>query len=282
MAVLRFVSVHYRRAFFINNWPFYGFKYDQYQGDLKTMPYKNFINYVNQHQGLTFWAHPEQEYINIIDGVRVETRDYTNDLLRLDNYTGFTIFYGGYDKVGCIGCLWDEMLKEHCRGQRKAPIWAIAGLTFSEEEDLEDYLKNLRTILLVPYLHKNEVFQALKQGSMYVIRGKDAWRFLLDEFSVQDAQAGIKKTMGQTLKSSGKTKLKIKGHFLRGQDRLFNIQLIRDGAVIKTFEATSPFDISYQDEYTEDKNKIYYRLEIQSEDLLIITNPIFVERRVKI
>jgi len=261
--------------FFINNWPFYGVKYDQYHGDLRIMPYQNFIDYINRHGGLTFWAHPEAEYIQNIEGIKIETREHTSDLIQTDNYTGFAIFYEGYNKVGLPSGLWDAVLKQYCAGKRKAPIWAIGGLSFESAGDLSGYMNNLRTIFLVPKLNKQEVLKALRQGRMYVVRGKDASQFALDKFIITDTVTNNGVTIGEKIFLSDKPKIEIGGHFLNGQRQAFKIKLIRNGSVIKTFEVTSPFEITYQDEYNAKDNGSYYRVEMRSEVILLITNPIF-------
>ena len=93
--------------FLANSYPFCDFKFDQYKGNLGIMPYQNFIDYVKQHGGLTFWVHPEAENISKIDGVSIETREHTHNLIQAHGYTGFAVFYEGYNKVGIPTGLWD-------------------------------------------------------------------------------------------------------------------------------------------------------------------------------
>ncbi len=270
---LMFIGV----IFSLNNFPFRGIKYDQYHGDRDVMPYQDLINYVNQKSGLTFWAHPETKNVEKIGIVGVETREHTEDLLKSFDYTGFAVFYEGYKKIGLPGGIWDELLKQYCSGQRKSSVWAIAGLSFDQTGDLNEYLKDLRTVLLMRRLGGDEALAALKQGKMYVLRGKSSSQFILDAFTARGILGGIKKTMGDEIKINQGVQLGIKGHFLDGQDKLFKIKLIRNGDIIKIFEVSSPFDISYQDEYADkDSKKIYYRVEAQCEGVSLITNPIFV------
>jgi hypothetical protein len=67
------------------------------------------------------------------------------------------------------------------------------------------------------------------------------------------------------------------------KERNFNIDLIRNGTVIKTFEADGSVDIAYDDDYYNPNEKIYYRLAIDTSYLFrgIITNPIFVQFKEK-
>jgi hypothetical protein len=265
--------------FFLNNYPFCEFKFNQYQGDLGIMPYQNFIDYVNQRGGVTFWAHPEAEYIQKRGRVSIETRAHTGDLLEAKDYTGFAVFYEGYKKVGHPGGIWDDVLLQYCQGKRKSPIWAIAGLSYDQTGELSNRMKALRTVFLVPELNKAAVLEALKKGRMYAVKGGKSSQFILDRFIVTDSSTSAYAIMGEEIKLKGKPVIEISGQFLNNLKRNIEIKLIRNGQIIKTFEVSSPFDISYQDDYEARQGKIYYRLEIESAGLLLVTNPIFVLKR---
>jgi hypothetical protein len=196
--------------------------------------------------------------------------------LQTHDYTGFAIFYEGYEKVGLPQGLWDKILNQYCQGKRSKPVWAIGTLAFDSGGNLDQELKNLRTVLLVPVLNKEEVYNSLKKGRTYVTMGKDAEQFLLDDFSIKDSDSGQKKIMGEELILHGMPQIRIKGNILRGQGRVFKIQLIKNGTVIKRFDAPAVFDITYQDPESTDSS--YYRVEIESAGLKVITNPIFVKK----
>ncbi|MEW6075706.1 MAG: hypothetical protein AB1530_05315 [Candidatus Omnitrophota bacterium] len=269
--------------FTYNNFLVCPLKFTQYQSSAGVAPYQHLIDYVKQQGGLTFWAHPEAENRQDLGMLEVETREYTGDLMRTEGYTGFAVFYEGYKKIGCAGCAWDELLVSYCKGTRNTPVWAIGGLSFDESGSLEEYLKDLRTVLLVRRLSKEEVLGALASGRMYVARGSNSGGFVLDEFSVKATPSnGLQqRTMGETLALKGRTAvIIIKGRFLHGQEFPLKIQLIKDAKVIKTFEAASSFDIEYLDETSRGEGKkSYYRVEFQGRDLTAITNPIFTDTR---
>jgi hypothetical protein len=98
----------------------------------------------------------------------------------------------------------------------------------------------------------------------------------LDKFIITDTVTNNGATIGDKIFLSDKPKIEIGGHFLNGQRQAFKIKLIRNGSVIKTFEVTSPFEITYQDEYNAKDSRSYYRVEMRSEDILVVTNPVFV------
>ncbi|MFA6216175.1 MAG: hypothetical protein WDL87_00775 [Candidatus Omnitrophota bacterium] len=259
-----------------NNYPFRDSKFTQYQGGRGIMPYQNFIDYVKGHGGVTFWSHPEAENTQKVGWVKVETLSHEHDLYMAKDYTGFSVFYEGYEKIGIAGGIWDEVLSQYCRGARLSPVWAIAGLSFDADGDLSEALKDLRTVFLLHAPGKSEVLQALKRGSMYVSRGRNSSQFSLDSFMIIDAQTQTKGVMGETLASSGNIGIVLKGHFLNGQAQPFRIKLISNGKVIRSFETQGPvFDILFNT-FADNKIRSYFRAEVESPGLACLTNPIFV------
>ena len=265
-------------VFLANNFPFRFYSFDQYQRQAGIKPYQDYIDYVNQHSALSFWAHPEASNVEKEGAVSIRTEEHSRDLLLSRDYTGFAIFFEGFKTVGKIGGIWDSLLKDYCAGKRNKPVWAIGALSFDSSGNLEDYLKDLKTVLLVDALNQEECLKALKTGRMYTALGRNSAKFILDKFSVSDPQAGIEKIMGQKLDTLKNPQIRIKVDFLNGQLKLFKIKLIRNGKLINTFEAASPVDIVYLDEQAPEAGSFYYRLEIQGPDVVAITNPIFVKK----
>ena len=265
--------------FFVNNWPFRAVTFDQYHGDRGIMPYQKFIDYVRQREGLTFWAHPEAAQTRRLGCVDIKTKKYTSDLRETQNYTGFAIFPDGYKEIGFPGGLWDEILGEYCRGERLRPAWAIGELDFHYRRDLSARIKNVRNILLVKAVSYPEIMQALREGRIYAMQGKRSAEFVLDTFAVRDSATDIEKTMGQELSLTGMPELRIRGHFLNNQIQNVQIKLIHNGKVIKVYEVPAPFDIRYEGRRSHKNIKDYYRLQIRTQGLLLITNPLFVSSK---
>ncbi len=264
--------------FLFNNYPFCDLKFDQYRGDLGIMPYQNFIDYVNKKGGVTFWAHPEAEYITEHNGIGIETGAHTDYLLKASNYTGFAMFYESYRRVAAPGGVWDKVLTEYCQGRRQAPIWVIGALGLDTEDDLNKYLQDLRTIFLVPEVNTEEALRALKKGRMYVVRGKDSANFIMDEFTIRDANTDEGVIMGQELRLKTTPQIIIKGHFLDGGKRRCKIRIIKNGQITRTLDGYSPLEIIYSD-FEQISEKSYYRIELQADNLVVVTNPIFVSKK---
>jgi hypothetical protein len=266
-------------VFLADNFPFRFYKFDQFHGYAGIRPYQDYIDYVNRHDGLTFWAHPEAGNKEKVGEILVSTEDHSLDLLRARDYTGFAVFHEGYKTVGKINGMWDSLLKDFCAGKRNSPVWAIGALGFDSSGELKDSLKLLRTVVLLPVVSEQECLKAIKNGRMFTVLGKNSGQLNLSKFSVVDIHSGAEKTMGEELRTSQTPRIMIKADFLNGQQYSFKIKLIRNGEVIKVFEAPAPLDIAYSDEKAPAAGSFYYRLEIQSQDMLAITNPVFVKRQ---
>jgi hypothetical protein len=259
-----------------NNYPFKTQLFDQYHGDRGVLPYQNIIDYVNKQGGMVFWAHPEAENCSKAGAVNIITKKHTQDFYNTINYTGFCVFYEGYELIGKPGGLWDKVLNEYLAGKRQKPVWAIAGLAFDFSGNLQQALKDLRNMVLIDDFSSKGVLDALNQGRVYVIRGARSSEFILDEFFIQDPDSPEAKYMGQTLMTNGReVKIKIKGHFIKQTEANIQIALIKNGKIINTFSEKDAFDIDFIAEKAK-ADKAFYRIEIKSTGLHLITNPIFV------
>jgi len=266
-----------------NNWPFYNFVFDQYHGDLGQMPYQNFIDYVGRRGGLTFWAHPEAEYIRYSaypNRVGFVTRKHSYLLSQTENYTGFCVFPEGYKEIGKPGGVWDEVLKDYCYGRRAKPVWAVGGLAF-ERGDLSEAIERGQTILLSARKDQTAFVEALREGRIYVVSGKKSLNFSLDEFFLSDEEGKTRGYVGDTISIAGKPILHIKGGFLENHGQILEVDVIRKGEVVKRYKEESPFSVIFEDQTSQNPAKSYYRLEIKGQGVHFLTNPIFFDGKVK-
>jgi hypothetical protein len=228
---------------------------------------------------MTFWAHPEVCNIDKDGPVSIETKDYPEYLLQSSGYTGYAVFYDGYEKIGKPGGMWDRVLTEFCEGKRATPPWAIGALAFDFSGKLESAMNDLRTVISVKSLHKSEVLKAMRAGRMYVAKGRSARDFILENFFVKDPDSFASAGMGDKLKLSAVPEIKIRGALTgAGSVNKIKVNLIRSGKVIKTFEEEGVFSIRYKDDLAPQGEKFYYRIELLADDLIVISNPVFVIR----
>ena len=263
---------------FINNYPFRDTKFDQYHNNIGVMPYQNIIDYVNNRAGLIFWAHPEAANSGKSGPIGFATDEHSDHLLLTRGYTGFAVFHEGFKRVGRAGGVWDQVLLEYCRGSRRSPVWAIACLAYDKTGSLSSYMRDVRTVLLSRARTADDAMDALRKGRMYCVRGKGSSEFILDRFTVTDSY-GNDMAMGEEAAVRDDPVIRIEGHILHGQKKSFTIQLIRDGRLMRVFEAESPFALSYVDSSDSGPSRSFYRVQITSGDLTVVSNPVFVQRQ---
>ncbi len=265
----------------VNNFPFKTPMYDQYHGEQGVKPHQYLIDHANKNNALTFWAHPEVERFMENGKIKVVSSAYEEDLLKTFDYTGIAIFSEGMRRVGPPGGIWDKILLEYCSGKREKPVWVIGEVDYK----VHDFpIDQTQTVFMVKEKSNEEVMGALANGKMYAAMG-DANRLSLNSFVVEDSKNGKLAFMGDEITLTGKPRIRIvitvdKAHRHSAyRKRGFNIDLIRNGTVIKTFKANDSIDIAYDDDYYNPNEKIYYRLAIDTSYLFrgIVTNPVFVQ-----
>ena len=281
-------------VFLVNNFPFETPLYDQYHGKQGVEPYQYLIDYANKNNALTFWAHPEVEKDMEIGKTKIISSPYEKDILNTFDYTGIAIFSEGMRRVGPPGGIWDQILLEYCSGKRSKPVWAIGEVDYRGHGFRID---ETQTVFLLEEKTREEILKALRTGKMYAAMGS-ANELSLNSFVVEDVNSGKLAFMGDEIAITGRSRIRIvvtvdnsnesspperRSRTGEYKKRSFNIDLIRNGTVIKTFEADSSVDIAYDDDYYNPNEKIYYRLAIDTSYLFrgIVTNPIFVQFKQK-
>lgn len=254
--------------FTANNVPFCPPLYDQYHGDMGAMPYQNFIDYVENRGGMVFWAHPDVEAKHKMNGIEINTRAYHEELLRTHNYTGFAVLLEGMKHTGNPGGIWDSVLKQYLKGERKKPVWAIGELDFKEGA----WMGDTQTVFLVDKNNKAEILAAMRNGRMYAVSGEQ--KPVLVAFQVWDNKNNNWAEMGGTATVRGKTRIKIGVSLPDGYNGTRKLKMIREGIVIKEFDMGKHLDMEWVDEYFKAGAMTYYRLDI---DGRLISNPIFVK-----
>ena len=267
--------------FLLNNFPFKYGKYDQYHGDQGIAPYQDFIDYVVGQGGLIFWAHPEVSTHRVITRgplkAHIRTEAYHEDLLLAHNYTGFGAFHEGMKYIIPPGGIWDQVLAQYCLGRRQRPVWAIA------EGDVEgDQFspKYSQTVFLVNRPTRGEVLDALREGRVYAIGGPLSEHLSMAHFSLADDHGEA--IQGGTLVAAKKEVRILASAECRPnrEGNALKVDLIRDGAVIKTFRGEGVLEVSHTDTPPEDGGTHFYRLDIRApSQTRMISNPIFVQTR---
>jgi hypothetical protein len=263
-----------------NYHPFQSSRFDPYHGYQGIGPYQEIINYVDQRNGLTFWAHPESNYSTTgirMGPVELMTKHYPDDLIVTRGYTGFSSIYGDTITATDPGRHWDQVLRQYCKGLRTTPVWGIAGADFHKEKGGVD-LDTFQTIFMVKSKTVAEVLRALSNGRVYAVRKTKQPRLSLERFQIMDSTSGKKAIMGAGLKMASIPL--IEGRVSASDNKRISVKitLIRGGKLWQVFEGQTPLEFHFAD-HDDWKGKTYYRLDIRDETSgRLLSNPIFVTK----
>ena len=263
----------------VNNHPFQSSPYDPYNGDQGMKPYQNLIDFATSKGALVFWNHMEATTgIDQKDSLSLETLPYPDDLLTTQNYTGFQAVGDQPIIQTNPGQQWDQVLMEYLDGNRDRPVWGFGGNDYLCENQNGDSLGSVRTIFLVHDSNNDTVLDAMQKGRMYAVRQTNANRLSLDEFVIKDQKAGNKVTMGQELVATDFPTVNMKLRSVQGETKTAQIQIIRNGALVKEETVSLPYDLTWRDVGIDRIKPVYYRVKaIVSPTDHLVSNPIFVK-----
>jgi hypothetical protein len=263
----------------VNNHPFQSSPYDAYNGDQGMRPYQNLIDFATSKGALVFWNHMEATTgINQKDTLSLETLPYPDDLLKTQNYTGFQAVGDQPIVQTNPGQQWDQVLMEYLDGNRERPVWGFGSNDYLCESQNGDSLGSVRTVFLVRESSNDTVLDAMQKGRMYAVRQTDANRLSLDEFVVQDQKAGNQVTMGQELVATDFPTINMKLRSVKGGTKTAQIQIIRNGVLVKEETVSLPYDLTWRDVGIDRVKPVYYRVKaIVSPTDHLVSNPIFVK-----
>lgn len=258
---------------------FHSSPFSQYEGNRGIAPYQLLIDYVNQKEGFTFWNYPEtRSGLKKMGPVLFYTPPYPDVLAESCHYTGFAAVYGDAITATEPGRQWDRVLLAYCAGKRDKPAWGIATADFHKDGVSGQRLGDFPTIFLVHRKTKADVLAALKAGRMYACQTSYPQGILLKEFSVSADGIDHKATLGEEIGLTHYPKIHISLAFKRPVATEVKVRLIRSGKLIETFIGKLPMEIDYVDNYLKPGEKIYYRMDMTGNGILI-SNPVFVKFR---
>jgi hypothetical protein len=156
-------------------------------------------------------------------------------------------------------------------------VWAICGLACEGYADDMRKRVDLQTVLLVKEKSREGVLEALRKGRCYAVRGKRSGEFALKKFIVADESESVVGRAGETVKITGAPVIYAEGGFQKEGGNV-EVKIVRNGRILETHRMESPFRILHNDG-TIVPERCYYRLEVRAPGVLLVSNPIFVERR---
>jgi hypothetical protein len=262
-----------------NNHPFRSSLFDQYQGDRGVAPYQEVIDYAISKGAMVFW-----DDIEAVNGkrqwgtIQLDTQPHPEDLVLARNYTGFQAVADAPVSLIDPGNVWDHVLMQYVRGERKQPVWGYGANNFLCAGESGPILGAVRTIFLVREKQQDAVMDAMRKGRMYAVRQPGPHRLSLDEFVIKDAGAGKKATMGEALVSTSFPEISVKIHSTDGNEKRAKVFLIRNGKVIKRESVVLPYELKMIDSKVDMSAPAYYRLNVIASPVdHLVANPIFVK-----
>ncbi|MBI4981966.1 MAG: hypothetical protein HZC15_02290 [Candidatus Omnitrophica bacterium] len=280
--------VDWHRQFIVTGLDLYGYrdlpvtstgksKYSPYDAKKWLEPYQDFVDYVQQRGGLVFWAHPDEGHSEKIRGITVSTQPYPEMLKRIDGFTGFGIFFGGYEETGRLGGIWDQILLEYCSGRRKYPVWAIGELDYSSSKEI-GRIDEMLNFVFVEQKTRKDVLSAMKKGRLYVSWGMHRKGIFLGEWFLRDVSNKEKAYAGETLFCGPKVQLVLSLRFEKKLDSVLTINILKNAQLFDIKEVTKingkEAEITIEDNLEPGQNG-YFRIEAKCRGAQLITNPIF-------
>lgn len=272
---LKYIVIALGLVFLIDNFTFSISPFNSYHGEKGARPFQYLIDYANKKDALVFWLHPESNYTREIMGIKILTYSYKNDLVSTRDYAGFSGLY--YDNITVTqpGDIWDQILQQYCQNKRKTPVWIWGEVGF--DGIMSKDIDGIETVLLLPKISQEEVMRALKEGKMYAKLNRQKNDFALERFIVTDEHLDKIGFMGDEINIRGKPHIEIKLSNRLHPEEEITLKLIRGGKVIQEVTATGPqFTWNYLDEDCPLRQKTYYRLEMDSNSVRMLSNPVFV------
>ncbi|MGC9364709.1 MAG: hypothetical protein ACP5FZ_09105 [Fidelibacterota bacterium] len=270
-----------------SEYPFLPGKYDQYHGDQGAGPFQALIDYVNDNNGLIYYAHPEVSSslvrsVNIpflSQSIKIETDAYPHLITETKDYTGFCIFWEGMRTVGRPGGLWDIALDEYCRGYRKKPVYAIGELDFEESNELK-LVAATNTFLFAKERSREGVYEALRSGRSYTTRDFVGNELFMDEFALYDIATQRSAFIGETLTlAAAPVAIHIRMRSIHKNPPARSVYIYKNSDLVKTYQMRDSLDEWYVDEAPLPDRMVYYRIYAGKRDYVTLaTNPIFVKK----
>ena len=140
--------------------------YNQYR-DNGIEPFQRLIDYVQEHDALAFWSHPEiemdREYGPFLPlgfgNVRLHTSPYLKDVVSTFRHNGLAGIYADKSSAHLPEKEWDFMLSQYCRGLRKTRPVIVGEVDYHGDRRLDSIV----TVVAVANKSHSAVLTARKK-----------------------------------------------------------------------------------------------------------------------
>jgi len=241
-----------------------------YGKDDSVRPEQRAIDFLRKHNLVHYWAHPEAfdhhefEYApfkHIEIAFKAHTEPYPEILRLTQGYTGFGGVYEDRNTLINPGSMWDQVLKEYAAGKRDAPAWCFGEMLYHYEGQAGKKLRNVETMVWARERSAKALLESIREGRFYARANTDGQSLVLEEWSVS-------KTF------PAEVVLRVSSR-IPGEE--VQIQLIRNGEIIKEISGMAPVKAEIADDTCPRSEMVYYRAVVLGRSALkLVTNPIFI------
>jgi hypothetical protein len=269
------------------NFPYAVRSLSPYDAGAGYRPFQRLFQAVADRGGLSFWSMPEAgDHHEIgVGPVAVEllTAPYPEALTETDGYTGFGGVYADTITTIDAGGPWDRAIAAHLAGERDSPPYLIGESAFHFTGQAGKHLDDVLTMLLVDEPGIRAGYEALAAGRSYAVRREPAGPDLrLRELAAAgaDEPQGLAARAGQTLRIGGdRLELVLQVEDARGAAVAVEITVIRDGAVHRRWNASTPVAARWLETLEPGDRPAYFRVIVRGpRPAHLVSNPIFVRR----
>lgn len=236
------------------------------------------IDYLQSHNIVHYWAHPEASDNQKFDGMpipdiswlpvkkigigfSIKTEPYQELLRTTDRYSGFGGVYEDNITVLDPGNAWDEVLNRYVAGHRDAPVWCFGEMLYHYEGQAGKKMGNVETVIWAEDKTQESLCASLRLGRFYARHNWRGRKIELAGWSVETGTDAV--SVSLTIESAG-----------RSED--VEISLVRGGVLIDRKSGSTPFDYRFSDSLPS-RPMQYYRVVVRGAGALkIVSNPLFV------
>ena len=265
-------------AFFLNNFPFRFFPFDQYGPPAGWRPYQALAAYADAKGALCFWNHPEapnwQGSQKLGPRVWARTAVYPECLQAAPETDGFAALLEGDRTMTRPGGEWDQALQDYAQGRRAKAPWGFGELDYVGEGVRGLTITSVSMDVHASTRSAQALLVALRAGRFEAIATEGGMSLSLQKWRI--SSGGRSAGSGEILKSSGPVSIGISLAPVGAPAMTARVSLIRNGLVIFHDTVEIPFSREIPDDPGGEK-KNFYRLDARfGANGALLSNPIFV------